>query len=101
MSTREEQSVTAAGNSAEKEYSELGQWIRFHGQLRFAILTIFTALSGALVTVVFKTSPELSNSLQTALKIAGALTAVVFLAMEISSAMSWRHFVKRGVELEQ
>lgn len=104
MTTEEasqKKSLTTTSESAEKEYSELGQWLRFHSQLRFATLTIFAALSGAIVTVVFKTTPALSNSLQTVLKIAGALTAIVFLAMEVSSAMSWRRFAKRGVAIEQ
>ncbi|NOT50154.1 MAG: hypothetical protein HOP10_02645 [Chitinophagaceae bacterium] len=84
-----------------QEYTEVNQNLRHYGNMRFAQLTIFIALTGGLITLVFtKLSSALQFNLKISLEAMGIFTAGVFLLMENSSTMKWKGFKNRANELE-
>lgn len=88
-------------NRDNEEYTELMQYMRFYGNVCFATLTIFAALTGGILTFVFKGDPKLTPSLQFALKIGGILVTLTFWVAEVSAVILWRHFAARAVALEK
>jgi hypothetical protein len=95
--------MTNAGNP-EEEYKELNENMRHYANMRFAQLTVFSALEGALVSLgkgCFTLAPKAPEAYGfLALSLVGLLIAVVFLVMEERAADYWHHFRRRAVELE-
>ncbi len=90
----------ANGNSID-EYKELNNNIRFYGNMRFAQLTLFTAITAALLTIVFTIEPKLLEPTRTVVKVGGMLATFVFWRMEERSTGYGLHFHKRIIELEK
>lgn len=88
-------------NRDKEEYTELMQYMRFYGNVRFATLTVFAALTGGILTFVFKGDPKLAPLLQFALKIIGILVTLTFWVAELSAVFLWRRFAARAVYLEK
>jgi hypothetical protein len=75
-----------------EEYKDISEHIRFYGNMRFGTLTIFVALTGGLIALVFgkdSLSPPLTPfpdswifSPRFALKLSGLLIASAFWVME-------------------
>ena len=82
------------------EYSELMQLIRFYGNFRFAILTLFIAANAGLLTIIYKTDPKLPPNLGSTLKIGGCLVTLVLWIAETSVVVVWYRLVRRAVKLE-
>jgi hypothetical protein len=90
----------ANGNPSE-EYKDLSDNMRHYGNMRFAQLTLYFALTAGLVTALSTLDPPLSDSLRLALKIIGALASAAFGVMEERAADHWHHFRRRAVEIEK
>lgn len=87
--------------SAKDEYLDASANARQFNTLRFAELTIFVTVTGALVAVSFSrgTAPaELPVSI--AMRVLGLSVAVVFWVLEGRTMLYWHHFVSRAAELE-
>jgi hypothetical protein len=82
------------------EYLDASNNVRHHGNLRFAQLTLFSALTGGLMAVVFGRQPPLPVLILSALKGFGCLISVCFFVMERRTGIYWYHYQKRAAELE-
>ena len=83
------------------EYKDLSDNMRHYGNMRFAQLTLFGALTAGLLTVVFTTDPRPSDLVRRLLKACGVVTAVVFWVMEERAGDYWHHYRRRAVKLEE
>ena len=90
----------ANGNSKD-EYKELNNNLRFYGNMRFAQLTLFSAITAAFLTIVFTIEPKILEPTRTILKVGGMLVTIVFWVMEERSTGYALHFSKRIIELEK
>lgn len=84
---------------AKVEYIDVSSNLRHWNTLRFAELTIFIAVTGAMLNLVFSgTVPPIVNIL---LKLAGALISLMFLILHERTMTWWYRFVERAAELEE
>ncbi len=87
-------------NRDKEEYSGLMEYMRFYGNVRFATLTVFAALTRGILTFIFKRESHLTPLLQFVLKIIGIFITLTFWIAEVSAVILWRHFAKRAIALE-
>ncbi len=87
--------------SRDEEYTEVNINIRHYSNLRFAQLTIFLALTGGLVSVIFTKLTNEQATLKNCLEFAGVFTTIMFWLIEESATKKWMAFKKRGDELEK
>lgn len=85
---------------AEKEYADLSQNMRHYGSMRFAQLTLFSAITAGLAKVAQESAQGWPVSVQAAVCGAGALVAAAFWVMEERAADYWHHFRRRANALE-
>ena len=90
-----------ANSNHSEEYRDLSDNMRHYANMRFAQLTLYSALTAGLVTVVFTVDPALDDNLRLGLKIIGAFAAAAFGVMEERAADYWHHFRRRAVEIEK
>lgn len=83
------------------EYLDVSTNLRHWNTLRFAELTIFIAITGAMMNVVFGRSAELSRSFVILAKLAGVFVSVLFLILQERTMQWWYRFVERAAELEE
>lgn len=83
------------------EYSEINQNFRHYSALRFAILTVYFAGTGILLSVTFGTTSNTTESLRFLAKVGGLVITIVFLIFEHILNEYLRHFAKVAVELEK
>ena len=88
-------------NNLVTEYTEVNNNLRQYGNLRFAQLTIFLALTGAVFTARFTSNPPLRSSLNIALQAFGLLSTICFFFIEESSNKKWKQLKVRAIELER
>jgi hypothetical protein len=82
------------------EYSDLTSNMRHYASMRFAQLTIFAAITAALLKFLLDSNSSLQPTIKELLTWGGFVISLVFWVMEISSALMWRHFARRAAELE-
>ena len=82
------------------EYHELCENMRHYGNMRFAQLTLFTALTAGLLGAA-ASPPDDMPWLRLLLAVAGAVSALAFWVMELRSSEYWRSFHDRAKELEE
>lgn len=85
---------------AEKEYADLSQNMRHYGNVRFAQLTLFSAITAGLAKVALENAAQWPQSLRITLCVAGILVALSFWTMEERAADYWHHFRRRADKLE-
>ena len=90
-----------ANGSQADEYKDLSDNMRHYGNMRFAQLTLYFALTAGLVTVVFTLNPPLGPGLRRGLMLVGAVASAAFGVMEERAADYWHHFRRRAVKLEE
>lgn len=90
----------ANAGDPKEEYKDLSDNMRHYANMRFAQLTIFVALTGGLIIVLFSKDAPDSPLAKAILKVAGIFIAAMFWIMEERAADYWHHFRKRAVELE-
>lgn len=83
------------------EYIDVSTNLRHWNTLRFAELTIFIAITGAMMNVVFGRSAELPGSFSVLVKVAGLLVSILFLILQERTMQWWYCFVERAAELEE
>lgn len=83
---------------AKDEYSEIMQFLRFYGNMRYWILTVFAALTAGVLTYAVKT--EIPEEMQLPVKAGGIVIATVFWMAEFSASQAWIYFVRRAAKLE-
>jgi hypothetical protein len=85
-----------------QEYAEVNQNLRHYGNMRFAQLTIFIALTGGLIVFVFtKLNPVSQLEIIIAFEVLGIFISIMFLIIERSSTMKWISFKERSNDLEK
>ena len=82
------------------EYKELGANMRHYGTHYAALLGVFLALTGGLVTIVFGAKAPTSLVAFLALKVAGLLITALFWTKVESAHFLWGHFIRRAAEIE-
>ena len=85
---------------SEKEYLDLSANMRHYGNMRFAQLTIFIAITAALLRFLFGSNSSLPCTTKQLLTWGGLVITVTFLIMEITCTYLWTRFAKRAAELE-
>ena len=83
------------------EYLDASENIRHWNTLRFAELTIYIALTGALLTAIIRESPPLPPPVGAAAKIAGLVVTILFFVLQERTMLYWYSFVRRAAELEK
>jgi len=92
---------TPAPGSTRDEYLDASANARHFQTLRFAQLTVFFAVTGALLATSFTTAAAPSSQLGAiSLKIGGLVVTALFLVLQERTMAYWRHFVRRAAELE-
>ena len=82
------------------EYKEASSNMRTYTNMRFAQLTLFIAITGILINVLFVQDSGTTCPFQFAMKIGGLIVGVVFLLMEERASDFFHHYKKRAIELE-
>jgi hypothetical protein len=83
------------------EYLDASANMRYYGNARFAILTLFIAITAGLFTAIFGDQVHLAATLKAFLKLGGVLLAIAFCIMEERATRYYRGFRRRAVELEK
>lgn len=84
-----------------KEYEDLSSNLRHYGNLQFAQLTVFIAITAGLLSVIFRSDDPISCSAEIVLKLAGLLLSALFLVMSERVTAHWLAYWKRAKELEK
>ena len=87
-------------NGVIEEYKEVSSNMRTYINMRFAQLTLFIAITGVLIKVLFVNDVSTSYPFQVTLKIAGLIVGIVFFIMEESATDFFHHYRKRAIELD-
>ena len=66
-----------ANGNLNEEYKDLSDNMRLYTNMRFALLTLYFALTAGLATALFTVAPPLDDSLRFALKIIGVIASVM------------------------
>jgi hypothetical protein len=90
-----------ATNDLKDEYLDVSDNIRHWNTLRFAELTIYIALTGALLNTIIGKSPPLPPAVSIPAKIAGVLVTILFFVLQERTMLYWYNFVDRAAELEK
>ncbi len=83
------------------EYLDASDNIRHWNTLRFAELTIYIALTGALLNAITGSSPPLPPLVGASAKIAGLVVTILFFVLQERTMLYWYSFVHRAAELEK
>jgi hypothetical protein len=84
-----------------EEYKDVSNNVRHYGTMRFAQLTLFVAISGALIVLAFKPLAEVSYGPRRGIRIAGLVITAVFWILEQRSTVYWIRFKERALYLEE
>src|SRR5688500_13698402 len=88
-------------NAKKDEYLDVSNNMRLFINMRFAQLTLFIAITAALLNVVFSKDPSALPGTSIALKLGGLLAVVVFWVMEERAADFFHHYKRRAIVLEK
>lgn len=91
--------VELTKDEAKVEYIDVSSNLRHWNTLRFAELTIFIAVMGALMNTTF--GGKIVQPFTTIMKIAGVLVSVLFLILQERTMSWWYRFVQRAAALEE
>jgi hypothetical protein len=82
------------------EYLDICETIRHFGNIRFAQMTLFLAITAGMLTVVFQ-NETISLLASMSLKIGGMIIALLFWTMDARAMTYWHHFRERAIVLEE
>ncbi len=88
-----------SNKNLKEEYTDLSTNLRHYGNIRFAGLTIFLAVTAALVNFIFST--DLSVFAKTVFKFCGICLTLLFFFVDISDMYLWTRFMRRAAKLEK
>ncbi|WP_162085244.1 hypothetical protein [Sulfuriferula nivalis] len=83
-----------------EEYKEVGANLRQYGNMRFAQLTLFVAVTGGLLAANFSKDIGLSACQKLAVAFFGLLISMAFWVMEERSTDWWNRYYKRAEQIE-
>jgi len=83
------------------EYMDASSNVRHFQTIRFAQLTIFVALTGGILNILFGRSEPLPGHSGVVIKLGGFLISVLYMVLHERTMLYWRHFVHRCAELEE
>lgn len=83
------------------EYLDTSANMRQYGNMRFAQLTLFVAITAGLLNMVFVSTTPLSQWAKLALEVSGGLVGIAFWIMEERAARYFHNYRRRAVELEK
>jgi hypothetical protein len=85
----------------QSEYKDVSDNIRLFQTIRFAQLTVFIAVSGALIGAAFSSAVTTSFALKIVFRLGGFFVTLLFWVLQERTMLYWRHFVRRATELEE
>jgi hypothetical protein len=91
------------GESIE-EYREVGENMRYWGNMRFVSMTVFIAIMAGLITALFQWGRAAGGTVTTAqisIRLGGVLVTLLFWVMDERFLTHFIHFLRRGVALEK
>jgi hypothetical protein len=96
------ESVQVAERDAgpEKEYQEAASAMRHYGTIQFAALTVFIAITGGLIALLYSKSTDIPIPIRFAIMFGGLLISIFFFLIELSNSYHWSHVARRAGELE-
>lgn len=83
-----------------EEYKEIGANLRQYGNMRFAQLTLFVAVTGGLLAAIFSKDSSLSQCQRLGAEMLGLFLTVAFWVMEEKSTSWWNQYYQRAVHVE-
>lgn len=83
------------------EYRLVSDNIRWYSSIRFAQLTLFSAVTAAAITATYSTGLNIPLVLSVFLRIGAALVSVAFWYLEVRADAYWVHFMTRAEALER
>jgi hypothetical protein len=83
-----------------EEYRQASENMRAYANMRFAQLTLLSALAAGTLAAVYGQEPPLPETVRTILKVGGIVVTIMFLIMEERAADYWHHYNRRAKELE-
>lgn len=83
------------------EYIDLSNNLRHWNTLRFAELTIFIALAGGLLNVLYIGKADQIAEVSLLLKAAGILVSALFFLLHERTMAWWQAFRRRAIEVEK
>jgi hypothetical protein len=83
------------------EYLDVSDNTRHWNTLRFAELTIYIALTGALLNAIIAKSPPLTPLVSAPAKIAGSVVTILFFVLQERTMLYRYSFIHRAAELEK
>lgn len=92
--------MAANQDDSKDEYLDIGRNLRFYGNLRFAQLTLFFAITAALLTIIFAINPPLDDLARYIVKFVGLVITFLFWLIEQSSNRYWIYYINRAQVLE-
>jgi hypothetical protein len=90
-----------AEGDPQAEYADVSSNVRHFQTIRFAQLTIFIALTGGLLNVLFGRAATLPLWGSIIIRIAGLLISLLYWVLQERTMLYWRHFIHRAAELEK
>lgn len=83
------------------EYLDASSNQRQFQTIRFAQLTVYLALTGFLLNILFSGSASATSFVRTLLQVGGLITTLLFWIHQERTMAYWNHFVHRAAELEK
>lgn len=83
------------------EYDQACKSMKEYARMRFSQLTLFIAITAALLTILFSYAKDFTYWPKMILKLGGLAVTFVFLVMEYRSTLYWMHYKKRADWLEE
>jgi dipeptide/tripeptide permease len=89
-------------NDLKDEYLDVSENLRHYGNARFALMTLFLAITAGILSIVFEHNQSQYKPLAIiVLKVVGIISSVAFWTMEERASQYYRRFRQRAVELEK
>ena len=83
------------------EYLDTSNNVRHFQTIRFAQMTIFIAITGGILNILFGRTEPLSAYATIVIKLSGFLISVLYMILHERTMLYWRHFVKRSAQIEE
>jgi hypothetical protein len=84
-----------------EEYLDASANMRAYGNMRFAQLTLYVAITAGLLKLLFTSGPQITCATSRIVALGGCLATIAFGVMEERSSDYWHHFRRRAVDLER
>jgi len=83
------------------EYVDVSDNLRHYGNMRFAQMTLFVAITAGLGSAVINDLKASCQWLRAIVGVGGAIATVIFWVLEERAADYWHHYIRRALQLEE